>query len=80
MTVGFPGRASDQLGLELGIETPGTIAVTLARNIYPDSVVGQRFVHHHIENGSLVVTMPESLYLRLNGVIHATPMVVRTPQ
>jgi hypothetical protein len=45
----------------------------------PDSVVGQPLVHHHIENGPLVVAIPESLHVRLSGTIHARPTVVASP-
>jgi HNH/Endo VII superfamily nuclease toxin with a HHH motif len=44
-----------------------------------NSVVGQRLVHHHIENGPLVVALPESLHVGLSGKIHARPTVEAAP-
>lgn len=45
----------------------------------PDSVVGQKLIHHHMENSALVVAIPESLHQRLSGIIHARPTVVGSP-
>ena len=45
----------------------------------PNSVVGQKLVHHHMENSSLVVALPESLHVNSSGAIHARPTVVGTP-
>ncbi len=60
---------------------PGrTVTAELAQRYgWPPSVVGDRLVHHHMENGSFVVAIPESLHQRLSGNIHATSTVVGTP-
>lgn len=39
--------------------------------------VGQKLVHHHMDNGPFVVAIPESLHKRLSGAIHAKPKVVK---
>jgi hypothetical protein len=44
-----------------------------------DSVVGQKLVHHHIDNGVLTVALPEKVHQKLSGEIHATPTVVGAP-
>ena len=38
--------------------------------------IGQKLVHHHIENASFTVAIPESLHHSLSGTIHARPTVV----
>jgi HNH/Endo VII superfamily nuclease toxin with a HHH motif len=45
----------------------------------PNNVVGQKLVHHHIDNGSLTVAIPENVHQKLSGEIHATPTVVGRP-
>jgi hypothetical protein len=45
----------------------------------PDNVVGQKLVHHHIDNGSLTVALPEKVHQKLSGQIHRTPTVVGRP-
>jgi hypothetical protein len=41
-----------------------------------NSVVGQKLVHHHMENGQFVAPIPEKLHRKLSGTIHAKPTVV----
>ncbi len=43
---------------------------------WPDSLVGDKLIHHHIENGPFVVAIPESLHQQLSRHIHARPTVV----
>jgi hypothetical protein len=38
-----------------------------------EGYVGDRLVHHHLNNGPLVVLLPESLHERENARIHRTP-------
>jgi hypothetical protein len=42
----------------------------------PNNTVGQKLVHHHMENGTLTAAIPESVHQQLSGEIHATPTVV----
>jgi hypothetical protein len=60
---------------------PGrTVTPELAQRYgWPKEVVGQKLVHHHIDNGPITVAIPESLHKKLSGVIHAKPTVVGTP-
>lgn len=41
--------------------------------------VGDKLVHHHIENGQFVAAIPEGLHHQLSGTIHAKPTVVGAP-
>jgi hypothetical protein len=41
--------------------------------------MGQKLVHHHIENGTLTVALLEKVHQKLSGEIHATPSVVGAP-
>ncbi|SDK80413.1 eCIS core domain-containing protein [Nonomuraea jiangxiensis] len=41
--------------------------------------VGDKLVHHHVENGQLVAAIPEGLHHELSGTIHATATVVGRP-
>jgi Domain of unknown function (DUF4157)/HNH/Endo VII superfamily nuclease toxin with a HHH motif len=43
---------------------------------WPDSVIGDKLIHHHMDNGQFVVAIPRSLHESLSGSIHATPTVV----
>jgi hypothetical protein len=45
----------------------------------PNNVVGQKLVHHHIDNGALTVALPENVHQQLSGAIHARPTVVGGP-
>lgn len=38
---------------------------------WSDNLIGEKLVHHHIENGPYCVPIPESLHKRLYGKIHA---------
>lgn len=42
----------------------------------PNNTVGQKLVHHHMENGSLTVAIPESVHQQLSGKIHGKATVV----
>jgi HNH/Endo VII superfamily nuclease toxin with a HHH motif len=39
-------------------------------------LVGDKLIHHHLENGPLVVALPGSLHQSLHGVIHQQPTVL----
>ncbi|MEJ2747385.1 MAG: DUF4157 domain-containing protein [Anaerolineae bacterium] len=45
----------------------------------PKSVVGEKLIHHHMENGPNTVAVPKSLHEKLSGEIHATPKVEAAP-
>jgi hypothetical protein len=61
-----------------------TVSPELANNYRwpttgPDNVVGQKLVHHHVDNGSMTVAIPEKIHQQLSGQIHATATVVGAP-
>ncbi|MEO3872717.1 DUF4157 domain-containing protein [Nonomuraea sp. B12E4] len=41
--------------------------------------VGDKLVHHHVENGQFVAAIPEGLHHELSGTIHAAATVVGQP-
>jgi hypothetical protein len=58
-----------------------TVTVALAKKYGwptsgPNNTVGQKLVHHHMENSTLTVAVPESVHQQLSGEIHGTPTVV----
>jgi hypothetical protein len=56
------------------------VTPALARRYrWPAELIGDKLVHHHMENSSLVVAIPESLHRRLSGKIHARATVIGKP-
>jgi outer membrane biosynthesis protein TonB len=57
---------------------PGnTVTQKLAKEYgWPDKVVGQKLIHHHVENSTFTVALPHSLHEKLSGKIHAKATVV----
>ncbi|HEY9343848.1 MAG TPA: hypothetical protein VIQ53_00995 [Inquilinus sp.] len=43
---------------------------------WPASTVGERLIHHHINNGAYVILVPENMH---GGDVHRTPTVMGTP-
>lgn len=43
---------------------------------WPNTYIGEKLVHHHLENGPLVVAIPESLHKKMHGEIHRTPIIL----
>ena len=41
--------------------------------------IGQKLVHHHIDNGNLVVAVPEGLHQTASGDVHATVKIEGRP-
>ncbi len=46
---------------------------------WSNRTVGQKLIHHHIDNGNLVVAVPEGLHQGSSGNIHATVKVEGLP-
>jgi hypothetical protein len=46
---------------------------------WPESVVGDKHIHHHMGNGPLEVAIPQSLHRALSGEIHARSKTVAKP-
>jgi hypothetical protein len=43
---------------------------------WPPATVGERLIHHHINNGAYVILVPENMH---GGDVHRTPTVMGTP-
>jgi hypothetical protein len=46
---------------------------------WSNRTIGQKLVHHHIDNGNLVVAVPEGLHQGASGSIHATVRIEGRP-
>jgi hypothetical protein len=65
--------------LDYGVMDSGhRVSPSLAQRYrWPSALVGEKLVHHHLENGPLVVALPDNLHRSLYGAIHQQPTVVR---
>ena len=45
----------------------------------PNNAVGQKLIHHHIDNGTYTVAIPESWHEKMSRAIHAVPEVLGKP-
>ncbi|MBZ0306377.1 MAG: hypothetical protein K8I82_09950, partial [Anaerolineae bacterium] len=70
----FKARFPDDYAL---IGKGHTVTPELAQKYgWDKSHIGDKLVHHHINNGSYVVAIPEKLHHKLSGTIHAKPTIM----
>jgi hypothetical protein len=60
---------------------PGrTVTPELAKKYgWSQDIMGEKLVHHHLENGPYVVAIPDSLHRAKYGAIHRKPKIEATP-